>query len=274
MLVRSPGVSICWVRLIIVTNIVFFFQTLELQANNFDKQIPSNSLRILQEAKIISGLDNELAQKIADRCNLETICIAQEIVKELGNYANLTRIEPKSSNQRRLAEVLPSVKKSYKMSDESIFIELKHFGRKAEWEVINLLEGSNKVVFDLTENEGGDLSRMIRVASLFIGPVKKAFVVRSQNLVTHFDIPSPVYSMSDMNIVLMVGQKTASSAELFSALLRQYAGAKLVGEKTRGKDWLLKVVPVNDKFWLSIPAGQIFVPGEKIVDGILPDEKH
>ena len=77
--------------------------------------------------------------------------------------------------------------------------------------------------------------------------------------------------LDNQEIILIISRKTASSAELFSILLRRYAQAKLVGEKTQGKNELLKVVPVNNRFRISLPAGEFLIFGEDISDGILPD---
>ena len=97
------------------------------------------------------------------------------------------------------------------------------------------------------------------------------YIIKSHNYNKSVDIPTPIYYLDNQEIILIISRKTASSAELFSILLRRYAQAKLLGEKTQGKNELLKVVPVNNRFRISLPAGEFLIFGEDISDGVLPD---
>ena len=70
---------------------------------------------------------------------------------------------------------------------------------------------------------------------------------------------------------VLIGPETASSAEVLAALLRRHAGARLVGTRTLGKDWLSRLVPPDHDWRLSIPAERIEVPGEPLAQGLVPD---
>ncbi len=260
-----------WVRLIIATNIVLIYPILNSHGYDFDKQTPNSASRILQEAITVSGLKEDLAKHIGKQCEYEEICVARKIAEVLGEYSNVIAVNSRSIDERRLAKINPSIKNIYTQHGSIKTIQLDRFGRKAEWEVAKALKGFKTVIIDLRENVGGDLSRMIRVAALFIGPKKNAFIIKSHNYNESIDIPTPIYYLDNQEIILIISRKTASSAELFSILLRRYAQAKLVGEKTQGKNELLKVVPVNNRFRISLPAGEFLIFGEDISDGVLPD---
>ena len=48
-------------------------------------------------------------------------------------------------------------------------------------------------------------------------------------------------------------------------------GARLVGARTLGKDWLSRLVPVDHDWRLSIRAERIEVPGKPLAQGLEPD---
>ena len=81
-----------------------------------------------------------------------------------------------------------------------------------------------------------------------------------------FDIPTTRGLIERLEV-----DETASSAEVLAALLRRYAGARLIGAQTLGKDWLTRLIPVDHDWRLAIPAERIEVPGERLAQGLVPD---
>jgi C-terminal processing protease CtpA/Prc len=62
-----------------------------------------------------------------------------------------------------------------------------------------------------------------------------------------------------------------SSGEVLAALLRRHAKASVLGERTWGKDYVLRVEPIDHDWRALIPAGRIEVPGEVLAGGLVPD---
>jgi carboxyl-terminal processing protease len=125
---------------------------------------------------------------------------------------------------------------------------------------------------DLRGNAGGDFGRMLRVASLFTKNVKNAlFLIDKEgkypvSLVTESTFPGT------RDLVVLVGSGTASSAEVLAALLTRYAGARLAGSRTAGKDHLTRVIAVDHDWRLLVPAERIEVPGVELTGGLRPAE--
>ena len=71
-------------------------------------------------------------------------------------------------------------------------------------------------------------------------------------------------------ITVLVGAGTISSGEVLAAL-RRHAGATVLGERTWGKDYVLRVEAIDPDWRALIPDGQIEVPGEVLAGGLLPD---
>ncbi len=67
---------------------------------------------------------------------------------------------------------------------------------------------------------------------------------------------------------VIVGSKTASSAEILTLLLRRYREAEVVGERTLSKEFLYRIIPVEHGWRLLVPEGRcITVPAAVLTSG-------
>jgi C-terminal processing protease CtpA/Prc len=112
---------------------------------------------------------------------------------------------------------------------------------------------------------------MLRAAARFTGPVPGAVRLVEADRVRVLAIPEPSGAVWRGRITVLVGADTMSSGEVLAALLRRYAGARVLGERTWGKDYVLRVEPIDHDWRALIPAGRIEVPGEVLAGGLVPD---
>jgi C-terminal processing protease CtpA/Prc len=84
-------------------------------------------------------------------------------------------------------------------------------------------------------------------------------------------IPQPSGAVWRGRITVLVGANTISSGEVLAVLLRRHAGASVLGERTWGKDYVLRVQPVDSDWRALIPDGRIEVPGEVLAGGLIPE---
>lgn len=106
-----------------------------------------------------------------------------------------------------------------------------------------LTAGAEGIIFDVRDNGGGLLSALEQMTDPILPEGELAFsydkagkaetIVKSN--AEHLDMPFAV----------LVNGNTASAAELFACMLRDYAGAKLVGEKTFGKGIMQTTYPLT-----------------------------
>ncbi|MBR4872276.1 MAG: hypothetical protein IKV00_00420 [Clostridia bacterium] len=111
--------------------------------------------------------------------------------------------------------------------------------------------GVSKFVFDLRDNGGGDLSSVIACTSYFLKPGDVIFSTERKNgeteenravVRTYTDEYEPC-SVSEYDIgkyaeyeySVLVNENTASAAEIFTAVFKDYGLAKIVGVTTYGK---------------------------------------
>lgn len=112
-------------------------------------------------------------------------------------------------------------------------------------------QGANGLIFDLRDNGGGDLWSVVACASYFTNRDDVILTVESRNgteetirtIERNYDAEYASCNVTVPDIgkyrgyeaVVLVNENTASAAELFTAVLRDYGLAKIVGTQTYGK---------------------------------------
>lgn len=220
------------------------------------------------------------ARAVADwraGCAGDARCVAERLVAAAPGRARLVRQETPDSDTIRWVATRPSIAQVAGAPDGRLRIALTRFGRTVEPELRAALatRRPGTVELDLSDNLGGDFGRMLRVAALLLGPREAALTLLGPQGARAVALPavaplSPPLS-SARRLVVRVGPRTASSAEVLAALLRRYGGAEIVGRRTFGKDHLTRVVPVDQRTRLLIAAERIVVPGETLAGGLVPD---
>jgi C-terminal processing protease CtpA/Prc len=176
-----------------------------------------------------------------------------------------------TSDQIRWATTESSITRTADLGAGRRLVRLEGFGRKVDYELGAALRGANALVLDLRHNDGGVLRRMLRIAGRFTGPVPGAVRLVRADQVRVLAIPQPSDGVWRGQITVLVGGNTISSGEVLAALLRRHSGATVLGERTFGKDYVLRVEPVDPDWRALVPDGQIEVPGEILAGGLLPD---
>jgi C-terminal processing protease CtpA/Prc len=213
---------------------------------------------------------------VQDLCEGDALCAAQELVAASGGRARLQKVEHPDSDTIRWVNSAPSVAGFGRMPDGRAWLALDRFGRKAADELRGALEdlrtdaGALDLVLDLRGNGGGDFGRMMKLAAVFTGEVKNGLYLigvdgRMPVGITGESKPEWLDSLT-----VVVGPRTASSGEVLAGLLHRYAGAELVGEPTAGKDYIVRVIPVDHDWRLLVPAETIEVPGVVLRGGLRP----
>jgi hypothetical protein len=183
----------------------------------------------------------------------------------------LQRVHHPTSDQIRWAATESSVERVADLGAGRRVVRLDRFGRKADYELSAALRGADTLVLDLRHNHGGVLRRMLRIAGRFTGPVPGAVRLIQADRVRVLAIPEPSGAIWRGPITVLVGANTISSGEVLAALLRRHAGAAVLGERTFGKDYVLRVEPIDADWRALIPDGRIEVPGAVLAGGLLPD---
>lgn len=213
------------------------------------------------------------AEALRQRCGADVMCAARVVAEAFAGRAVFERVDHPDTDTIRWAKTQSSVRHLGRLPDGALFVALDGFGRKAARELrqaVADLDGG-RLVLDLRANRGGDFVRMLDIAGLFTGPVTDALYVEGKDGRRPRAIP-PTAPIGDIaGLTLLVGRDTASSGEILAALLRRYAGAEILGDRTYGKDYLVRAIPVSHDLRLAVPAGRVLVPGESLAGGLAPN---
>jgi hypothetical protein len=182
----------------------------------------------------------------------------------------LQRVPAPDTDTIRWVTTAPSIARVAELGAGGRLLRLDRFGRKALHELDAALP-SGALVLDLRNNQGGSLRRMLQVAGRLTGPVSEALRLIQGSEVRVLAIPQAAAPAWHGPITVLVGAETMSSAEVLAALLRRHAGAAVLGERTFGKDYTLRVEPIGQRWRALVPDRRIEVPDEVLAGGLVPD---
>lgn len=213
---------------------------------------------------------SSVARDVSAACGVDAVCAAHALAARLGTEARVEAVPPPDTDVIRLVETIPSVARVDRCEDGWLEVRLDRFGRRATAEVLAAIGGmvTERMVLDLSRNEGGRLRRALEVAALFTGSVPEAVRIESHDGVTTFDVIEPRHRLTPSDLIVRIGPETASSAEVLALLLRRHAGARIVGTPSVGKDVAHRALAVDSGTRLVLPVGRISVPGETLTGGI------
>ncbi len=104
--------------------------------------------------------------------------------------------------------------------------------------------GAKSIIFDVRNNLGGTLDSVVAMLDMLLpeGPIVSA---------TYKGGKTSVLANSDakeinLPMVVLANSNTASAGELFTAALKDYNKASIVGEKTYGKGVMQTLIPLSD----------------------------
>jgi carboxyl-terminal processing protease len=128
------------------------------------------------------------------------------------------------------------------------------------------------LVLDLRGNGGGPLDEALAIADIFLAPGQRIGAVskRRTRWATYFASAPDNYPFLKLSI--LVDRRTASSAEIIAAALRDNDRARLVGERTFGKGLIQTTILLGDSAALRLTTGRWEGPGGRLIaGGIAPD---
>ena len=131
-------------------------------------------------------------------------------------------------------------------------------------EAVNTLkqQGATRFVFDVRNNPGGDLQSIKAVLSYFLqkddlilsaidknGTIARSYYAEPMLHKGDYSacnvLESEIGMYADLDMVVLCNGNTASAAEVFTATLRDYGLAKIVGETTFGKGIMQSFLPLS-----------------------------
>ena len=206
----------------------------------------------------------------------------QKVLGEAGTTVVLTVTRDSVSEPLEFSIVrakinVPSV--TGKMLDNNIaYIDINSFGEKTTQELRDVLgtllaQNPKGIILDLRFNPGGFLVTSVEVMSEFID---NGVVLIEQ----YGDGTRDTYKASghgkatDLPIVVLINEGSASASEITAGALQDYGRAKLVGVQSYGKGSVQTWTPLsNDQGAARVTIARWLTPKERTIDkiGLTPD---
>jgi carboxyl-terminal processing protease len=157
-----------------------------------------------------------------------------------------------------------------KLEDDSDigYVQILIFTSRTPDELKNALEqlkGVKALILDLRNNSGGLLQESVAVASQFLDG---GVVVYERNNQSEDTLNATQGGIAtDLPVVVLVNQGTASAAELVAGALRDRQRAILIGQTTYGKGTVQQIFRLSDDSSLHITAAEWLTPNHTHLDG-------
>jgi carboxyl-terminal processing protease len=160
------------------------------------------------------------------------------------------------------------------------YVKISFFGRRTGLHFQEALEtvgavpgtepGIKGLLLDLRDNPGGNLRSALQLLRLFVPPGKTLLIEKTKG--GEKACLSEGGAVVPLPVVILINGSTASSAEMVAGALRYHCGAKIVGERSKGKGTIQEVIPLGTRT-LILTVGEYLLPdGSCLKDkGILPD---
>jgi carboxyl-terminal processing protease len=175
----------------------------------------------------------------------------------------------------RAAISTPSVK--YEMRGDILYLRINSFNEQTNNELQTALESvdlknTTGIILDLRDNPGGLVTTVVNVASHFI---KDGVIItlRDNQGKTDSISTNPNGTYTELPIVVLVNQYSASGSEVLSGALQDYKRAAIAGTITFGKGSYDQFFQLKDGSAIYLTIGRWLTPNGKEIEGngITPD---
>ena len=204
-------------------------------------------------AKIKSGKERE-------KVTIKFIRNGEEIVKEIerGNVSS------ESVRTQMLDNNIGYVRISAFNTNDAGNEEDTYTEFKSKVEALQA-EGMQKMIIDLRDNPGGALDVACNIADMIV----------PEGLITYIEYKDGERQdyESDMPIVILINENSASASEVLTGCLKDYGKATIVGKKSFGKGIVQSVYPFVDGSGISMTVAKYYSPNGICIHGtgITPD---
>jgi carboxyl-terminal processing protease len=168
---------------------------------------------------------------------------------------------------------LPSVR--FEMKDDIAYINITNFTERTVAELAPVMEeaeqGSAGIIIDLRSNPGGPVDAVVGVASFFLNEGVVLDIV--DNAGEHYAYSVEPGLATDLPVVVLVDEYSASGSEVLAGALQDYGRAVIAGQKTFGKGSANTLQPLKDGSALYITYARWYTPKGRLIEGegISPD---
>lgn len=234
---------------------------------------------------------NSDSKKLGLKNGLSIYKIDQQVIKNLNatqvndvlNGAMGTTVQLQLNSSAQLISLVRNQKldvadiQETLLSNQVLVLKVKVFQQDTANEIKRIIEEYQPnrlkaVLIDLRNNPGGLLSSAVETADLFLN---QGLIVstksRSEGDQQFQALPGNEFSQLKLGV--LINNRSASAAEVFTAAMKELKRATIIGEKSYGKGVVQKLFPLENGAALQMTVSHYLTPKGNAIDGlgILPD---
>ena len=226
---------------------------------------------------------SDIILKINDQSTLSmTIDEAVSIMRgKKGTPINLTIVrksEPKPLSIDIIRDTI-KIQSVYakNIGDNILYLRVTSFDKKVvegvEKELSKAVNKGKGVVLDLRNNPGGLLDQAVGLVDLFVSEgviVSQKGRDKSEDKVYN---ASTGGTFSDLSLVVLVNEGSASASEIVSGALQDHKRAVIVGQNTFGKGSVQVILPITETEAVKLTIARYYLPSGRTIQaiGVKPD---
>lgn len=166
------------------------------------------------------------------------------------------------------------------LHNQVLVLRVKVFKQETANEIKNLIEAHSgsklkAVLLDLRNNPGGLLSSAVETADLFLN---QGIIVSTKSRAEgdqQFQA-LPGFEFQNLKVGILINNRSASAAEVFTAALKEHKRAWVIGEKSYGKGVVQKLFPLSNGAALQMTVSHYYTLSGRMIEGtgIYPDQLY
>ncbi len=229
----------------------------------------------LSHGEVITRIDSLSVVEMGYDAAIEMIA-----AKNIGETVNLTvkSVEGTERNVNIPIEQVVINTVTYRMVNRDTgLINISEFSGTTPTEFKNAIagltnRGADRFIFDVRNNPGGNLDSIVKVLD-FILPAGNIITINNKNGTQRSEASDEFEFSAPMAVI--VNANTASAAELFTAALRDFDKAEIVGNITYGKGTVQEIIQLPNGGAASVSVSTYIPPCGVSYDGIgiVPDHE-
>ena len=157
------------------------------------------------------------------------------------------------------------------LSNEVLVLKVKVFQQDTANEIKRLIEEHQNhrlkaVLIDLRNNPGGLLSSAVETADLFLNQ-GTIVSTKSRSEGNQQFQALPGNEFSQLKLGVLINNRSASAAEVFTAAMKELNRATIIGDKSYGKGVVQKLFPLENGAALQMTVSHYLTPNGHAIDG-------
>ena len=158
------------------------------------------------------------------------------------------------------------------LNNQVLVLKVRVFQQDTANEIQQLIEEHQSsrlkaVLIDLRNNPGGLLSAAVESADLFLNQgVIVSTKSRSEGDQQFQALPS--FEFQNLKVGILINDRSASAAEVFTAALKEHGRAWVMGEKSYGKGVVQKLFPLSNGAALQMTVSHYYTPSGQMIEGV------